>query len=84
MYYQLIRTYDEPQTGSVRVPTTELTQIACTLLGQSWLSQVERLAATDDYQVYTVANAKDYALPNLAGRLAVAQAVKSSLRPPPL
>lgn len=74
MHYQLIRTYGEPQSGPVMMPATEQLQTARTLLGVGSISQVQTVAHEDDYQVFAVANAKDYALENPAGRLAAAQA----------
>lgn len=73
MYYQLIRTYGEPVTGRMMVPATEKLQTARTLLGVAHVTEVRTLAHEDGYEVYDLANAKDYAQENPAGRLAAAQ-----------
>jgi hypothetical protein len=79
MRYQLIRTYGEPQTGRLMVPATEKLQTARTLLGVAHVSEVRTLADEDAYEVYDLANAKDYAQQHPAGRLAEAQVSNGAL-----
>lgn len=72
--YQLFLASGQVQAGPVVLAAEQVMQTACNLLNVDLLSKISTLASDTDYVAFGLANAADYALPNLAAAQALATA----------